>query len=899
MEQRATLTVRGKRTLSSEMEMITENIPPESNEVHAFVLSGSGADSAYQVGVLKALCGGQSPATKKRPIEPNVLAGTSIGAFNACLLASRWESDGPGAVAHLETVWRQRLAWNTLADGAFRIRLNPFAVVNPGAYLQAPLRTATRFFGDLWRLGDALGTRLLEAVFDGPFVDRFVDLLDFSLLIATETLRETIAGSVDFDKLGGCASRLTVATLNWEDGKVCHTANSDGPGSICPELLLAASAVPGYYVPGTVRDQMFVDAESQLSAPLKPALNQLHACAAALAEEPEYHVHLVYVCAKRNEMPPSALANMLQTYYGSQIISWTSRIERDLKRAHRINRGVVMVEDLAALERFEAPGSQEPETEAIRTIRERVASMPARERQGLLATCSQVVNRLRTAREWKKLTIHRYFPSQGLDSNIGFMDFRRDRLTDLMDHGFADTVAHDCTENRCIRIEPGRAASGSQLALRPTGGSERPPRNALIFSGGGAYGAYQVGCMKALFGDAPAPTAPGRLKPDVFAGTSIGAFNASFLVSSWHRGGPAAVGRLESEWLERMSWRNGTNGAFRLRLAPFELLFPSRYNEEGIWPRALWNFSRDALELLVQATSHGRDFFSRDAPLLERLASWLDLSAMVASEPWENTIRKVIDFERIRSSSRRLTIAATNWQGGAVAHFNNQNVSPEAVRASSAIPGFYAPAVVGEHTCVDGAVLMNTPLKPAIHELMNLASDAESEFVLHVMYINPHVEKSSTPRGTIHTVFRSQAIQWGSSVEEDIEAARVLNDGLSMVIDRLIAYGTQKGTHLLGPELDALREVVRSRTEAGGRALLETSDRIMRARERGRAYQQLTIHRYFPKEPISGAFGFMDVRRSTIEKMIHQGFEDTMAHDCVANGCVLARKHAATAVAAA
>jgi hypothetical protein len=120
-----------------------------------------------------------------------------------------------------------------------------------------------------------------------------------------------------------------------------------------------------------------------------------------------------------------------------------------------------------------------------------------------------------------------------------------------------------------------------------------------------------------------------------------------------------------------------------------------------------------------------------------------------------------------------------------------------------------------------------------------------------------------------------------------------------MVIDRLIAYGTQKGTHLLGPELDALREVVRSRTEAGGRALLETSDRIMRARERGRAYQQLTIHRYFPKEPISGAFGFMDVRRSTIEKMIHQGFEDTMAHDCVANGCVLARKHAATAVAAA
>jgi predicted acylesterase/phospholipase RssA len=879
-----------RTTHPASAKSVSAGSKPDAKQVHACILSGSGADSAYQVGVLKALCGGKSPATRNEPIEPSVLAGTSTGAFNAALLASQWKTRGPGAVEQLEEIWQSRLAWNGFIDGGCRIRLNPFAVVNPAAYIQAPLLTAARFFGDFRGLSNTFAIRLREALFKGPFLDRLTDLIDFSLLVATETLRDTMAASIDFDKLGDSASRLTVATLNWEKGQICHSTNADNPESICLDLLLAAGAVPGYFTPGTVRDQIFVDAESQLTAPLKPALDQLHQCTRSHSEEPEYHLHVIYLCAKRNEMPPSALANMLQTYYGSHIISWTSRIDNDLKRAHRINRGIVMVEDLAALQRFEAPGSQEPETETIRTIRERVASMPPRERQGLLALCSEVVNRIQTAREWKKVTIHRHFPSQGLDSSIGFMDFRRDRISALMKQGFADTVAHDCTENRCIRVEPGRAAAGVPREPRPSAGSIVAPRNALIFSGGGAYGAYQVGCMKALFGDAPAPTAPERLSPDVFAGTSIGAFNASFLVSGWHLGGPAAVGNLESTWLEKMSWRNGTNGGFRLRFAPLELLFPSRYSEKGIWSRVLGNFNRDVVQLLEETAARGWGFLSQNQPLLERLASCVDLSALVAPEPWEHTIRSVIDFERIRSSSRRLTIAATNWQRGLVAHFNNQNVSPEAVRASSAIPGFYAPAVVGGQTCVDGAVLMNTPLKPAISELLALDPGAESELVLHVMYINPHVEKSSNPRGTINTVFRSQAIQWGTSVEEDIESARVLNDGLSVVIERLIAYGKESGTQLLNSELEIVRDAVLSRSEEGGRALLETADRIMRARERGRHYQQLTIHRYFPKEPISGAFGFMDVRRSTIEKLIDEGFQDTMAHDCVANGCVLAHR---------
>ena len=54
----------------------------------AVILSGGGANGAYEVGVLKALLTGQSPATDFQPLDPDIFTGTSVGAFNAALLVS-------------------------------------------------------------------------------------------------------------------------------------------------------------------------------------------------------------------------------------------------------------------------------------------------------------------------------------------------------------------------------------------------------------------------------------------------------------------------------------------------------------------------------------------------------------------------------------------------------------------------------------------------------------------------------------------------------------------------------------------------------------------------------------------------------------------------------------------
>ena len=56
-----------------------------------------------------------------------------------------------------------------------------------------------------------------------------------------------------------------------------------------------------------------------------------------------------------------------------------------------------------------------------------------------------------------------------------------------------------------------------------------PPKQALILSGGGANGAYEVGILKALF-SGKCKRIP-AVEPELFFGTSIGSFNAAFLVS--------------------------------------------------------------------------------------------------------------------------------------------------------------------------------------------------------------------------------------------------------------------------------------------------------------------------------------------------------------------------------
>src|SRR5207253_4051185 len=121
--------------------------------------------------------------------------------------------------------------------------------------------------------------------------------------------------------------------------------------------------------------------------------------------------------------------------------------------------------------------------------------------------------------------------------------------------------------------------------------------------------------------------------------------------------------------------------------------------------------------------------------LADRLLDLVDLSVLISNEPLHRVVTAMIPPDNIRQSDKLLRIAATNWTTGQVHIFSNADFTGEighrAVMASAAIPGLTRPVDINGAPHVDGGVVMNTPLLPAIK------AGADT---VHAIYLDPDVQ---------------------------------------------------------------------------------------------------------------------------------------------------------------
>jgi len=391
-------------------------------------------------------------------------------------------------------------------------------------------------------------------------------------------------------------------------------------------------------------------------------------------------------------------------------------------------------------------------------------------------------------------------------------------------------------------------------------------RQAVILSGGGANGAYEVGILKALLtGQSPA-TDYRPLDPEIFTGTSIGAFNAAYLISLWETHGQASISNLETIWLSRLARENrrsSSSNGYRYLADPFEFFDPRNFFANPL--ASMRRLADDSLYLFW-------DFFNRfmyvvnppDEELLtERLLYTIAIDNFITREPFNQLVREVVKFDSIRRNKKNLRIAATNWETGRVEIFSNfdftDKLGPRIVMASSALPGFFTPETVGAQPYVDGAVLMNTPLNPAIRARADC---------LHVVYLDPDV--ASIPihylGNLLSTLYRTQVINWASTVNESIREAEGINDALKILktaeqeegASEINAKGVVQALAKFGPRLQKLAR-----------------------------YRMLTIHRYHPRDELGGPLSLLNFRQARIEYLIERGFHDAVSHDCKVSKCVL------------
>jgi len=288
---------------------------------------------------------------------------------------------------------------------------------------------------------------------------------------------------------------------------------------------------------------------------------------------------------------------------------------------------------------------------------------------------------------------------------------------------------------------------------------------ALVLQGGGALGGYQAGVYEALH--------EAGLRPDWFAGVSIGAINAAILAGNEEG---VRVERLRTFWdtISRpagpfggsLPWLNQLVEALPLGAGTAGTPFGTAFDEA----RLAWLGAASAVGALLQ----GQQGFFQSRTLSPFL--FRDGSAAATSfydvAPLKQTLERLVDFDRINSGATRLSVGAVNVRTGNVVYFDSRQtvLRAEHIMASGALPpAFPAVEIDGEHYW-DGGVVSNTPLQYVLSDLPRVdtlalqvdlwsASGTLPQTVFDVLERQKDIQYSSRTRLGTDTMARLQKLR--------------------------------------------------------------------------------------------------------------------------------------------
>ena len=211
----------------------------------ALVLQGGGALGAYQAGVYEALA--------QHSRQPDWLAGVSIGAINAAIIAGNHPER---RLERLRAFWEQssselslNLPYLAAAGDDFRIALNRVSAILVAA-LGAPGFFRPRPFGPHFA---APGTPAALSYYD------------------TEPLRETLLRLVDFERLNGGDVRLMLGAVNISTGN--NVVFDSAKTRIGPEHVMASGALPPGFPPVEIEGEYYWDGGLVSNTPLEFVLD--------------------------------------------------------------------------------------------------------------------------------------------------------------------------------------------------------------------------------------------------------------------------------------------------------------------------------------------------------------------------------------------------------------------------------------------------------------------------------------------------------------------------------------------------------------------------------------------------------------------------------------------------
>lgn len=387
------------------------------------VLSSGGADGAYAVGVLKALLNGKSPATGYVPLNSEVFVGNSIGGLNAALVVSQLDHGAQAAASYLEHVWLEEMAETSqkCGNGTYRIRLDPLRVLDLRCLAQAPANTMVNLARDsTFLLQDWFARATAFAASSEALEQRAIRLVNLGSLISAEPLLRLIEKTIRFENIRRSKTALRIMATNWTKGGLVEFSNADLTDELGPRIIKASAAIPGFFPPVGIDDDIYVDAGVLGYATLAPAIN-------AGADV----LHVIYVDPDVENIPLEALQSTLDTLYRLFVIQWANNLDVSIRAVSRINGHVDVLE---------------------RTIQEAKLSksQAAVLLKDLLPPGSFKIGPNEEILGLRKIGVHLYHPEDDLFGPLGLLNLERDRLEGLITRGFNDALEHDCVSSGCV-----------------------------------------------------------------------------------------------------------------------------------------------------------------------------------------------------------------------------------------------------------------------------------------------------------------------------------------------------------------------------------------------------------------------------------------------------------------
>ena len=238
---RAPLAPRPLEDLAAPRPVVASPDEAAAAATKALVLQGGGALGAYQAGVYEALF--------ERHKDMDWVAGVSIGAINAALIAGN---------APEHRVARLREFWNLVSSA-------------PGQML--PGWAGERSWLNQWSAGSAVALGI-----PGFFEPRVTPALMMGAAAPmlsyydTSPLKATLERLVDFDRINRREMRFSVGAVNVRTGNIVYFDN--GTTTIRPEHIMASGALPPGFPPVHIDGEDYWDGGIVSNTPLQYVLDE-------------------------------------------------------------------------------------------------------------------------------------------------------------------------------------------------------------------------------------------------------------------------------------------------------------------------------------------------------------------------------------------------------------------------------------------------------------------------------------------------------------------------------------------------------------------------------------------------------------------------------------------------